>query len=320
MENKKTNSDKKNKIKNILPAGIAVVLSFILIWTYFFHIPKKMKEGATGEIPKYELLNPARKLISQKDLIVNFQPLRDYLNTYENNPNISIYFEYLNTGANISVNKDAEFWPASLLKVPVSMAVAKKIERGEWRWDNKLVLTPNDKDEKFGTLYKEPTGSVFTIEELVKRDLVDSDNTANFILTRNLELKDIEDVYSHIGLDNFISTSGEIGAKKYSTIFRALYNSSYLSEKNSQKLLDFLSQTEFNEYIKSSLPQSVSFSHKIGIDVEKKVYLDSGIIFTPKRPYLLTIMVNGENEQASRETMKKISEQTFNYIQGYREE
>jgi len=44
----------------------------------------------------------------------------------------SVYFEYLPTGANISINKDAEFFPASLLKVPVAMAIAKKIDKREW--------------------------------------------------------------------------------------------------------------------------------------------------------------------------------------------
>lgn len=320
MENKKAENNKKINIKSIFPSALAVAFFCILIWTYLIYIPQKLKNSDSGKSQEYKMLNPARKLINQEDLIVNIQPLRDEINKFEEDKNVSIYFEYLNTGANISVNKDAEFWPASLLKVPVSMAVAKKIEKGEWKWDNKLVLTPNDKDEKFGTLYKEPTGSVFTIEELVRRDLVESDNTANFILIRNLEIKDIEDVYNHIGFADFISTAGEIGAKKYSAIFRALYNSSYLSEKNSQKLLDLLSQTEFNEYIKSSLPPSVSFSHKVGIDVDKKVYLDSGIIFAPKRPYLLTIMVNGEDKQAAEEIMKKISEQAFNYVNGYREE
>ena len=78
------------------------------------------------------------------------------------------------TGSNISLNKDAEFYPASLLKVPVAMAVARKIEKGEWKWTKQLVLMSTDKDDKFGTLYKEPTNSTHTIENLVRRSLSDS--------------------------------------------------------------------------------------------------------------------------------------------------
>lgn len=318
MENKKGESNKKINIKIIFLSLLVVVLFFIIIFIYFFYIPKKLNNDYTSNSMEFSLLNPIRQLISQEDLIVNVQPLRDELKKFEEDSSVSIYFEYLTTGANISINKDAEFWPASLLKVPVSMAVAKKIERGEWKWDNKLVLMPNDKDEKFGNLYKEPNGSIYTIEELVKRNMIDSDNTANFILTRNLELKDIENVYDHIGLNDFISTTGEIGAKKYSVIFRALYNASYLSEENSQKLLAYLSETEFAGYLKSSLPSDVPFSHKIGIDVDRNVYLDSGIVFVSKRPYLLTVMVNGKEEHIAQEIMKEISKLVFDYVSNYR--
>lgn len=319
MENKKSEKNKNINIKIVFLLALLVILSTALFWTYFFHIPQKLSKAGEDINPKYELLNPARKFVKQENLIVNFQPLRDELKKFEGNKNISIYFEYLNTGANISVNKDAEFWPASLLKVPVAMAVAKKVERGEWRWDNKLVLMASDKDEKFGTLYNEPTGSTYTIEELVKRVLVDSDNTANFILVRNLEESEIIGVYDHIGLKDFFYASGSIGAKKYSVIFRALYNSSYLSEQNSQKLLGYLSQTQFKNYIQNALPQDVIFSHKIGEDIEKGVYLDSGIVYLKNRPYVLTVMINLKDETEAEGMMKEISGHVYEYVNGYNE-
>ena len=83
---------------------------------------------AVSESNPYSFVDPSRRLVEQKNLIVNLQPLRELLNQrYESNPKISIYFEYLPTGANIAINKDAEFYPASLLKVPVAVAGAKKI-------------------------------------------------------------------------------------------------------------------------------------------------------------------------------------------------
>jgi beta-lactamase class A len=294
---------------------LSLAANFFGLFLYF----SADKQNKLSSAAKYPLLNPTRGLVNKEDLIVNIQPLRDEFNKFEGNNNVSIYFEYLNTGANISVNKDAEFWPASLLKVPVTMAAAKKIELGQWRWDNKLVLMSGDKDEKFGTLYKQPTGSTYTIEELVRRALADSDNTANFILVRNLELREIEDVYDHLGTSEFFSKAGNIGAKKYSANFRALYNSSYLSEEYSQKLLDDLSQTEFDEYLKSGLPESITFAHKIGVADDRKVYMDSGIVYVPNRPYLLTVMVSGKEKKEAENLMKIIAEQSFNYVNSYKE-
>ena len=65
-----------------------------------------------------------------------------------------------------------------------------------------------DKDDKFGTLYKEPTNSTHTIENLVRRSLSDSDNTAHFMLVRNLDIEEMKDVYDHMGLRDFWKPRG----------------------------------------------------------------------------------------------------------------
>src|SRR3989344_734043 len=117
------------KIVFITLMALIVVLAATNTWAIFYYAPSLAENSENYSNDKYNLLNPTRKFIKQEDLIINFQPLRDYLNDkYEADQNVSIYFEYLPTGSNIVISKDAEFYPASLLKVPIAMAVAKKIE------------------------------------------------------------------------------------------------------------------------------------------------------------------------------------------------
>lgn len=318
-ERKKQAGAARNKTASAL-AILAAILVMTNLWTFFVYAPGKISGSIGNEKDKYDFLDPARKLYSRKNLIINIQPLRDELNAIgEKDKNISIYFEYLPTGANISVNKDAEFWPASMLKVPIAMSAVKKIESGKWKWTNELVVMAPDKSSGFGDLYKMPIGTRLTIEELVKKSLVDSDNTANFMLARNLEPEELQDIYDHLGLSDFISEEGKIGAKKYSVILRALYSASYLSEENSQKILSLLKETSFKEYLASGLPDGVDFAHKIGVHNEKGVALDSGIVYLPNRPYLLTAMINVSDEQYAEQIMGKISETVYNYIVNYRE-
>src|SRR3989304_2249764 len=235
FKNNDKNQTRKNRKLIFALLSLIVILIAANSLLLYFYIKNRGADTAVSENNKYNLLNPARKFVKQEDLIINFQPLRDYLNDkYQADPNVSIYFEYLPTGSNIAISKDAEFYPASLIKVPIAMAAAKKIEKGEWKWDSKLVLMAADKDDKFGTLYKEPTGSTYTIEELIKRSLVDSDNTAHFIILRNLEFSEITEVYTHIGLIDFLKTNGDLSAKRHSVILRSLFNSSYLNNDSSQ--------------------------------------------------------------------------------------
>lgn len=284
--------------------------------TFFYFSAKKDDSPLSGQAGKQDLLNPARGFYNRSDLIINVQPLREYLNgKYENDPRVSIYFEFLNTGANISISKDAEFFPASLLKLPVAMAAVKKIEKGDWQWRNELVLMRGDKDELFGTLHKEPIGTALTIEKLVEKMLVESDNTAYRILLRNLEPEELNDVHSHLGLEQFFSADGKISAKRYSVIFRSLYNSSYLSDDNSRKILSLLSNTSFKEYLGSALPAKVKFSHKIGVSDEKQVFMDAGLVYVPQRPYILTVMIQTDDKAYAEEVMKDISGRIYAYIE-----
>lgn len=295
-------------VLTIITTALLVLVTYLA--TKRVYLPKLIQD--------YPLLNPARAFIKPENLIINIQPLRDELQAIgDKDPRVSVYFEFLNTGANIAVNKDADYWPASLLKVPVAMAATKKIEKGEWRWDNQLVLMSSDKDDRFGNLYKNPIGTKFTLEKLIREALSNSDNTANFMLVRNLEPEEFQDIYDHLGLKEFMSDKGRISAKKYSVIFRALYNASYLSEGNSEKLLNFLAETPFDEYMGSAIPDDVKFSHKIGVSDEKNAFLDAGIVYVPDRPYILTVMVATHNQEEAIRIMHDISDRVYKYIVSY---
>jgi beta-lactamase class A len=296
-----------------------LVLTGILFFVGNFvtHIVTK-RAFSLEQLRVLPLLNPARAFIQPKDLIIDVQPLREELTSIgEKDPRVSIYFEFLNTGANISVNKDADYWPASLLKLPVAMAVTKKIERGEWEWENELVVMTSDKDSRFGELYKQPIGTKLTLKKLVEEALQKSDNTANFMLVRNLEPTEFQDIYNHLGLEDFMSEEGRISAKKYSVIFRSLYNASYLSESDSQKLLEILSRTPFDEYAGSAIPDEVKFAHKIGVSDERNAFLDAGIVYVPKRPYILTIMIATNDNEEAKKIMYDISDRVYKYVVGY---
>ena len=106
----------------------------------------------------------------------------------------------------------------------------KKIEKGDWKPSNELVIMDEDKDSSFGTLYQKPAGTTMTIEELLNKSIVDSDNTAHFVLLRNLESSEVEDFYVHLGFDDVMNAlkqspddatfDNRITAKRYSIFFR----------------------------------------------------------------------------------------------------
>ncbi len=304
---------------------IGCVLGSVSLWTVSHFVP------ASTSNP-FPLLDPGATEMRQNDLLVRFQPLRDkMLAEYQNNPDfiIGLYFEYLPTGSNLSVNNDHPMWPASLIKIPVAMAAMKKVDQGEWQLSNELVILDEDKDASFGQLYKQPTGTTMSIEALLQATLVGSDNTAHFVLLRNIDAAELEGVFFHLGLDDFLKSfknspdahteDNRMTAKTYSVFFRSLYNATYLSPENSERFLTFLTDSG-HEYARTGLPAETVFAHKTGIREDEGVWADSGIVYVPKRPYLLTIMLekraptSSVSEVEAAALFKTISSEIYSYV------
>lgn len=293
---------------------LALVLTNVLTLGFLL---QKTTQNAAGEYPYIDI---ARNYIPQEHFIVNIQPLREQLNKIveqEGSDSISIYFEFLNTGANIQINNEARFYPASLVKLPSAMVAMKKVEKGEWHMDSRLVLFEQDKDQRYGTLYQQPVGTSFSIEELLGALLTQSDNTAHRILMRNLSETELEELKDAIGLNELFDEKSDVSAKEYSRLFRALYNSSFLKRDGSQKILEWLTKTPFNTMLPSGLPGGTAFSHKIGEDNVEKNYLDSGIVYLPNRPYLITAMIKLHDQSKANAIMKQISQAAYEYVDGY---
>ena len=304
---------------------IALIVSsslFVTTAAYVLFFTRIRSDTSRSFSTSYALIDPARSLIGQEHFFSSIEPLRRNLKElaarYEKEGGeIGVYFEYLNTGANISINQDKRFWPASLSKMPTALVVMKKIERGDWKLTNEFVIFPEDRNDAFGTLWQKPAGTRLTIEELLKELLINSDDTAHRILIRNLSAGEFEDMLFALGIEEMYDKNYNITAKEYSRIFRALYSSSYLEREYSQMLLAWLSETRFHEFLGSGLPPDVIFAHKIGEHDPEVIYLDSGVVYAPNRPYLLTVMVDAKQsggKEKAKEIMSVISRAAYEYV------
>ncbi len=301
--------------------GVSLIIS-IAVGVTIFMMRQQDFNAVKAEIAKYNLLDPARSVVEQENFFSTIEPVRrqmkEIVAKYEKDGNkIGVYFEFLNTGANVSINQDARFWPASLSKMPTIFVVMRRVEDGKWKLSNELVLFEEDKDDRFGELYKKPVGTKFTIEELIKETLINSDNTAHKILVRNLSGEEYTDMFEALGMEQLFNEDYNITAKEYSRVFRALYNASYLNRNNSQQLLQWLSESKFNEFVGAGIDPDIVFSHKIGEEFKEVVFLDSGIVYVPNRPYLITIMVeveDGGGVEHAQEIMKELSKSAYDYV------
>lgn len=123
----------------------------------------------------------------------------------------------LETGDAAFLNADQHFPMQSVYKLPIAMAVMEQVRLGELELDEKIGVTPEDfvRPGMASSLRdKNPNGGEFTIRELIRLALIESDGTASDVLMRVAGgAGEIQSYLTQIGIQNMkvVNTEKEIG-------------------------------------------------------------------------------------------------------------
>ena len=123
----------------------------------------------------------------------------------------------LETGDAAMLNGDQHFLMQSVYKLPIAMAVMEQIKRGELDLDEKIGVTKEDmvrQGQRSPLRDANPNGGEFTIRELIRLSLVESDGTASDVLMRIAGgANEIQSYLGLIGIQDIkvVNTEKEIG-------------------------------------------------------------------------------------------------------------
>lgn len=319
----------KRKILHILVAVLVLLLSSN-IWLYLqlINVKKAYQEKElqyNNLFNGYTLLSSSVSdlpLDSNQDpdrILLHFVPLREKLiknmDIFGYSKNTGAYIQDANTGAWLGLNENNTFIPASLLKVPIAMAVYKNYERSMISLDDQLIVRAEDIDKEAGVPERYTVGNSYRVRDLLEWMLKISDNTAKNILKGSLEAEDLNSVFTHVGIPNPYTASSDnqnVTPRQYSRMFKSLYFSTYLKPENSQALLGLLTDTRVEGLLSAKLPWEIQVSHKYG---ERSDSLhDCGIVYNKKNPYFICVMTSNVDIAQSRDMITDISLEVFNYF------
>lgn len=309
---------------------ILLTISNIFAFSKLYAQPKTVTtdqklESAVEKFAKdYPLLDPGRVFVSDENLILNIQDLREYMKSLPDREKdwaeITAYLEILNTGANITVNPDAELFPASLAKLPVAMVIMRKVQDRKLDFETKIQMTSEDADTIRTPDIVREIGRSYDVKFLLTQLLIDSDNTAYRMLKRQITEEELRGIGESVGLEELFSPDGKISAKDYTRLLRALYTAGYLKPDKSEELLSLMNDSKFKDFLRAGIPNEVPFAHKWGTNIAYKIYSDSGIVYVPKRPYMVSVMIQcklediQECESKSNALMKEVGQKTYNFV------
>lgn len=239
---------------------------------------------------------------------------------------ISVWVRDLEAKQTASNNENQRYAPASLLKLPLMIAYFKVAELDPALLGTKLPYTDtgqlNDSTQDIAPSSTLQVGQSYTVEQLIEDMVINSDNNAAAALLGHLDPSIFNNTLLDLGIE-IPSTDNTmprdfVTAKSYASIFRTLYNSSYLNRDYSQKALDILSKTTFKG-IEAPLPPGTTVADKFGereVDnpdgsVQVRELHDCGIVYKNSTPYTLCIMTQGKDFNDLQTVIENISKLVY---------
>jgi beta-lactamase class A len=249
--------------------------------------------------------------------------IQSIIDTHRNNGEISkasAYFVDLKNGAWANVYGNEQYYPSSLGKIPILIAYYQMAESDPSVLSQEIEFPVGSPDlnqmQDIPPAAAIVPGLSYTVEQLLGYMIKYSDNNATALLDANIDQDTLARVYGDLGIPSesnvSLANADFITAHQISTMFRVLYNATYLSRDDSEKALQLLSQASFTQGLVAGVASSTVVSHKLGlvgiapngVTTEHELH-DCGIVYA-KDPYLMCVMTRGS---ASLPTLEKIISQ-----------
>ena len=233
-------------------------------------------------------------------------------------------WEYEN-GKYVDINADKIYSAASIIKLPVLVRMFKSIEAKQMTIYDEMTLTDYYKSSGSGNLQYAQSGRKYTLDQLAKTMIQDSDNTStNMIMSKlggmddvNIGLRDwgISKTYVRTWLPDLAGTN-KTTAKDMAKILYNLDNPGFLNINSREYIIDYLSHVKNNRLIAAGLGEGAMFVHKTG-DIGTMLG-DAGIVYAQNgKKYIVVILANRpHNAPQGKDFIVKASSLIYKAIVG----
>ena len=247
----------------------------------------------------------------EEDLITEIEKLVN-----ESPGSYSIYYKNLEEEeSEFGINERQTNKGASVNKVPIVAALYLLDKEGKIKLDERVTLQESDiQDYGTGSLRYQQMPVTLSLRNLARLALNESDNTAAHVLEVKIGEENIQGLVDSWGMNQTNMVDNRTSVTDMSIIFEKIQNGEIAEAANTQELLEFMTETDFEDRIARDLPKSAVVQHKSGDD-EGYVH-DVGIVNTPKAIYYLGIMTSdvGGSEEETKNTMAEISKLIYESI------
>ena len=225
--------------------------------------------------------------------------LQNLMNQYPQIEPAIYAWEYEN-GRYIEINADKIYPAASIIKIPVLVRMFKSIEANQMTVYDEMTLTDYYKSSGSGSLQYAQSNRKYTLDQLAKTMIEDSDNTAtNMLMSKMGGMDDINIGLREWGISKtFVRTwlpdlngTNKTTANDIAKILYNLDNPGFLNINSREYIIDYMSHVKNDRLIAAGLGEGALFVHKTG-DIGSMLG-DAGIVYAQNgKKYIVVILAN----------------------------
>lgn len=235
----------------------------------------------------------------------------------------SVFVWDYNTGHFADVNASEPYSAASIIKIPVLLQLFRSIEMNQISLYDEMTLTNYYRAEGSGNLQFKAENSKYTIDQLARIMITDSDNSAtNMLMSKIGSMTDVNSGIRDWGLKHTrvqtwlpdMQGTNYTTARDLAVMLYNIENPKFLSMSSREKIFDYMGHVKNNRLIAAGLGPGASILHKTG-DIGKMLG-DAGIVFAPNgKKYIVVILANRPyNSPAGKDFIVKASELIYKYM------
>jgi beta-lactamase class A len=229
----------------------------------------------------------------------------------------------LETGQSVTLNGEQRFPMQSVYKFPIAMAVLAQVDREKLKLDRKVRVEESDVVLNSTILEQNSQGKEFSLTELLKYMISESDSTSSDALLRLIGGPKVVTQYlQSLGVNDIVVANSEkeiqkdnaVQYRNYATpdaaiiLLRALHEGQGLSKSSQALLLRWMTESTTGlERIKGMLPKGTVVAHKTGtsktVDGMAGATNDVGLVTLPNGNHLaIAVFVSDSKaDMATRE-------------------
>lgn len=227
----------------------------------------------------------------------------------------SVYYKSLKDEKYFGINENQIETGASVNKLPIIAALYLLDKEGKLTLDDKITIQKGDvQDYGTGSIRYQTMPATYSLRNLAKIALKESDNTAAHVISVKIGEDNVTKLADSWGLKQTDMANNKTTVYDMSVLFEKIYKNDVANAANTKELLEFMTETQFEDRLPKGLPNGTKIYHKTG-DGEGFVH-DLGIIETEKGAYYLGVMTSdiGDKEEETKNTIAEISKKIFDSI------